>query len=224
MSEESARYAPGRVRDALLQVLTLTSESLSVKQIEERVCKVIGPTPTSSVRSYLRLNTPNLFTREERGVYRVAHKYFGGVQRESMLAPKWEEPVAIGRTQLLHADRFDWLERQEDNSINAVVTDPPYGLHEYAPEQQLKLHSGERAGYGESRRLSMAISDRHCLVSRLYLILRSRSCARSSSFGRGSCYPSSSLALMSSWHPTHCSHLSYREPWQTLDSNVEEKS
>ena len=143
MSEDAARYAPGRVRDAILQVLTLTSESLSVKQIEERVRKVIGPAPTSSVRSYLRLNTPHLFVREERGVYRIARGYFGGAQREIVPGRKWEEPVAIGRSKLVHADCFDWLERQEDNSISAVVTDPPYGLHEYTPEQQHKLRNGK---------------------------------------------------------------------------------
>ena len=140
MREEPVRYAPGRVRDAILQVLTLTSEPLSVKQIEERVCKVIGPTPTSSVRSYLRLNTPNLFVREERGVYRVAREY-GGVQREITQVLEWEKPVAIGRAQLVHGDCFDWLESQEDNSITAVVTDPPYGLQEYTPEQQSKLRN-----------------------------------------------------------------------------------
>ncbi|MBI2954050.1 MAG: site-specific DNA-methyltransferase [Chloroflexi bacterium] len=134
------RYAPGRVRDAILQVMTLTSEPLSIKQIEERVCRVIGPTPTSSVRSYLRLNTPDLFVREERGVYRVAREY-GGVQREITQIPEWEKPVVFGGARLVHADCFDWLETQEDNSITAVVTDPPYGLQEYTPEQQRKLRN-----------------------------------------------------------------------------------
>lgn len=143
MSEEQPRYAPGRVRDAILQILTLTSDELSVKQIEERVGKVIGPTPTSSVRSYLRLNTPELFVREKRGVYRVRPEYFGGVQREIKGATKWEEPFTIGSSTLFHADCFDWLDSQDDNSIHAVVTDPPYGLHEYTPQQQLKMRNGK---------------------------------------------------------------------------------
>jgi DNA modification methylase len=143
MSEEQARYAPGRVRDAILQVLRLTSEALSVKQIEDRVSKVIGPTPTSSVRSYLRLNSPNLFIREDRGVYRAAREYFGGMQREISQVMEWKEPVTFGRARLIHSDCFDWLESQEDHSIHAVVTDPPYGLHEYAAEQQLKLRNGK---------------------------------------------------------------------------------
>lgn len=141
MAEEQFRYAPGRVRDAILHVLSLTSEGLSVKQIEQRVAKVIGPTPTSSVRSYLRLNTPDLLLREARGVYR-AREYFGGFRRETVIPMRWEEPVTFESATLVHADCFDWLDGLENDSIQAVVTDPPYGLHEYAPQQQLKLRNG----------------------------------------------------------------------------------
>jgi DNA modification methylase len=143
MSENEPRYAPGRVRDAILQVLTLTSEALSVKQIEDRVNKVMGPTPASSIRSYLLLNTPTLFVREDRGIYRVRSEYSGGMQREIPTLSSWAQPFAIGNATLFHADCFDWIEKQEDNSIHAVVTDPPYGLHEYAPDQQLKLRNGK---------------------------------------------------------------------------------
>jgi DNA modification methylase len=143
MSENEPRYAPGRVRDAILQVLTLTSEALSVKQIEDRVNKVIGPTPASSVRSYLLLNTPALFVREDRGIYRVRSEYSGGMQREIPRLSNWAQPFTIGSATLFHADCFDWIEKQKDNSIHAVVTDPPYGLHEYAPDQQLKLRNGK---------------------------------------------------------------------------------
>ncbi len=143
MSENEPRYAPGRVRDAILQVLTLTSEALSVKQIEDRVNKVMGPTPASSIRSYLLLNTPALFVREDRGIYRVRSEYSGGMQREIPKLSSWAQPFRIGNATLFHADCFDWIEKQEDNSIHAVVTDPPYGLHEYAPDQQLKLRNGK---------------------------------------------------------------------------------
>ena len=53
------------------------------------------------------------------------------------------EPVRIGKAQLYCDDGFDWLERQTDNSFQAVLTDPPYGLHEYTSEQQTKLRSGK---------------------------------------------------------------------------------
>lgn len=56
---------------------------------------------------------------------------------------QWREPVCIGRAILYHADCFDWLGRQEDNTFHAVVTDPPYGLHEYTAEQQAKLRNGK---------------------------------------------------------------------------------
>jgi len=56
---------------------------------------------------------------------------------------QWREPVHFGKATLFHADCFDWLGRQQDDTIHAVVTDPPYGLHEYTPEQQTKLRNGK---------------------------------------------------------------------------------
>lgn len=145
MSESQRRYAPGRVRDAIFQVLSLSPKPLSIKQIQERVSRVIGSTPTSSVRSYLRLNTPHYFVRQGLGVYSVRRDRD---REQGIMSPlvgdeAWHPPQRIGNAQLFHADCFDWLERQEDNSFHAVLTDPPYGLHEYTPEQQAKLRSGK---------------------------------------------------------------------------------
>lgn len=50
---------------------------------------------------------------------------------------------AYGRSTLIQADCLEWLAEREPSSIHAVVTDPPYGLVEYAPEQQEKLRSGK---------------------------------------------------------------------------------
>ena len=143
MKTQLARYRPGHVRDAILQVLSHTSQPLPVKEIAQRVSRVIGPTPTSSVRSYLRLNTPTAFVRESRGLYAVQDRAYGGMQRELPHTQEWCEPECFGRAKLFHADCFDWLEQQEDNSLHAVVTDPPYGLFEYTPEQQAKLRAGQ---------------------------------------------------------------------------------
>ena len=137
------RNAPGQVRDAILQVMSLTSQPLSVKQIEDRVSQVIGPTPASSVRSYLRLNTPEMFVRESRGYYAVRRPTITGRQPEPFKTAKWKDPVSFGKAKLIHADCFDWLEQQEDNTLHAVVSDPPYGLHEYTAEQQTKLRNGK---------------------------------------------------------------------------------
>jgi site-specific DNA-methyltransferase (adenine-specific) len=137
------RYAPGQVRDAIINVLSLTSRPLSVKEIEDRVHLMIGPAPDSSIRSYLRLNTPDMFMRETRGVYAVQGTTGKGIQKDLFEERVWREPGRFGRAAILHADCFDWIEQAEDNSIHAVVTDPPYGLHEYTPEQQSKLRKGK---------------------------------------------------------------------------------
>lgn len=139
MDKPTIRNAPGKVRDAIFHVLSLTSEPLTVRQIEAGVNSVIGRTPTSSIRSYLRLNTPNSFIRENRGTYQLKLDSVVEGQQHRPATEKWREPVSIGNITLFHADCFGWLECRKENSIHAVVTDPPYGLHEYTPEQQIKL-------------------------------------------------------------------------------------
>ena len=89
---------------------------------------------------------PNVFVREERGLYRLRDNSTGGIQREFSQAQNWHEPFSFGKATLIHADCFDWIEKQAPNSFHAVVTDPPYGLHEYTPEQQAKLRKGTGAG------------------------------------------------------------------------------
>jgi DNA modification methylase len=40
------------------------------------------------------------------------------------------------------ADAFAWLAAREENSIHAIVTDPPYGLKEYTDIEKAKLRNG----------------------------------------------------------------------------------
>lgn len=42
-----------------------------------------------------------------------------------------------------HADAFEWLKTAPMNSIEAVVTDPPYGLVEYSDKELTKLKNGK---------------------------------------------------------------------------------
>ena len=114
-----------------------------MRQIEERVAKINGPTPESSIRSYLSLNTPDTFVRESRGVYRLGTEQASGLQRSLAPSLDWEKPFVFGKTTLVHGDCFDWIDAQDDCSIHAVVTDPPYGLHEYSLAQQTKLRNGK---------------------------------------------------------------------------------
>lgn len=48
----------------------------------------------------------------------------------------------VGQSLILHADCFEWLSRVPENSIHAVVTDPPYGVKEYDFDQLEKRSNG----------------------------------------------------------------------------------
>jgi site-specific DNA-methyltransferase (adenine-specific) len=123
--------------------LAVATEPLSVKEIADDVGQIIGPTPSSSVRSYLRLNTPGLFVRESRGLYALGRNAPIGLQQGFPASENWHEPVQFRKATLYHANCFEWLRQQDNGSIHAVVTDPPYGLHEYSEEQQTKLRNGK---------------------------------------------------------------------------------
>ena len=142
--DEQYKSAPGHVRDAILETLSASGSAMSVQEIAARVEAAIGPTPASSIRSYLRLNTPSLFVRERRGVYRAKQKYSESLRQKYFAElERKEQPVAMGAAELVHDDCFSWLEARGSNSIHAVLTDPPYGLHEYTGEQQRKLRDGK---------------------------------------------------------------------------------
>lgn len=47
-----------------------------------------------------------------------------------------------GLYQTHHVDAFEWFSKAKADSIHAVVTDPPYGLVEYKPDQLRKLRNG----------------------------------------------------------------------------------
>jgi site-specific DNA-methyltransferase (adenine-specific) len=48
----------------------------------------------------------------------------------------------VGRSIIVHADCFEWLGRVPANSIQAIVTDPPYGVKEYDFDQLEKRSNG----------------------------------------------------------------------------------
>src|SRR5262245_21189677 len=43
---------------------------------------------------------------------------------------------------LVHGDCLEWMDAQPPDSIQAIVTDPPYGLREYSNQEQEKLRQG----------------------------------------------------------------------------------
>jgi len=134
------RKRPGEVRDAIVHVLAARPQGASVFEITQQVVGLIGAVPSSSVRSYLQLNTPGLFARTDRAQYVLKEFRY---QPESPKAQLTEQPFVYGKAKLLHHDCLHWLEKQQPNSIHAVVTDPPYGLVEYSAGEQEKLRRGK---------------------------------------------------------------------------------
>jgi site-specific DNA-methyltransferase (adenine-specific) len=138
-----ARRRPGEVRDAILAILSAQPNGASVQTIEQRVLELTGGTAASSVRSYLRLNTPALFVRTARAHYALKRKGHGLSREVSAFhkITKTDPSFVFGQATVFHSDCMDWFSHQQPNTIHAVVTDPPYGLFEYTPEQQHKLRS-----------------------------------------------------------------------------------
>ncbi len=102
----------------------------------------LGSVPASSVRSSLNLNTPSTFERTARGRYRLnANGHISAI--EVSRNKPFAEPQTIGTGAICHADCFDWMTDQPANSIEAVVTDPPYGLVEYNETETAKLRAGK---------------------------------------------------------------------------------
>jgi len=48
----------------------------------------------------------------------------------------------IGKSIVIHADCFDWMKHVAEASVHAIVTDPPYGVKEYEPDQLEKRNNG----------------------------------------------------------------------------------
>ncbi len=105
------------------------------------MANLIGAVPSSSIRSYLQLNTPALFARMDRGQYVLS-----GFEARTVRAPSSpavaDDEFERGKARMVMADCCEWLDRQPANSFHAVVTDPPYGLIEYSDAEQEKLRSG----------------------------------------------------------------------------------
>jgi site-specific DNA-methyltransferase (adenine-specific) len=132
------KQAPGKIRDAIIASLRETREPATVQEIQDGVATRLGQVASSSIRSYLRLNADSIFERVDRGLYQLAE------ERELFELAVATPPAArAGHAQLIQDDCFAWMTRRARNSIEAVVTDPPYGLVEYSPLEQKKLRSGK---------------------------------------------------------------------------------
>ena len=147
-----SKRSPGAVRDAILDALKDSPEGEDVAAIHRAVSRDLGPTAASSVRSYLRLNSPGLFRRIGRGRYALVEALRVREAEQAFLPlftasghrrPPVEPRCTVGRATLICADCFEWLAAAKAESVHAVVTDPPYGLLEYSDREQAKLRAGK---------------------------------------------------------------------------------
>lgn len=145
------RRRPGEIRDAIFSILFARPSGASVQTIERQVIELIGSAAGSSVRSYLRLNTPTVFVRTARAHYALRLTHGHEISREAPALYQTNRSYTFGRSTVVHADCLDWLKQQQPNSVHAVVTDPPYGLFEYSIDQQNKLRA-RKGGCGVSLR------------------------------------------------------------------------
>lgn len=130
----NSRVAPGTVRDSIVAYLS-AAESASIAEICAAVTARLGDVPASSVRSYLNLNTPDVFQRIARGRY--------GLRRDASEATPEFRTHRMDKAVLCEGDCFEWMRARASKSIHAIVTDPPYGLIEYSELEQQKLRDGK---------------------------------------------------------------------------------
>ena len=137
-----SRRRPGEVRDAIVHVLAGRAAGATVAEVRDQVSALIGPVAPSSIRSYLRINTPELFMRMERGQYLLNGFEATDTPRLAAASHAAVDEWAWRDCRLVLSDCQEWLASQPANSVQAVVTDPPYGLVEYSEGEQQKLRNG----------------------------------------------------------------------------------
>ncbi|MEQ6561413.1 DNA methyltransferase [Pseudomonas aeruginosa] len=131
--------APGAIRDKIISYLQTCEGDASPAEIVKGISPRSGTVSSSSVRSYLSLNTPKTFARTAPGRYRLNQPGFDSAHQLRLPVSS----TTIGQATLFHTDCFDWLASQPAASVHAVVTDPPYGLVEYTTKETEKLRSGQ---------------------------------------------------------------------------------
>ena len=114
----------------------------SIEEISRAVVAQMGATSPSSVRSYLNNNVGRSFERTGRGRYRLKSN---GHDIERFKPRNWTSiPLRSSATpnSMKLIASIGWRRSQRHRSIQAGVTDPPYGLLEYTEKEQAKLRKG----------------------------------------------------------------------------------
>lgn len=146
----TTRTKPGHIRDAVDAVLAEASpDDLPLADITAKTSARLGhDVSASSVRSSLNLRiNDGAVCRTTRGRYELGQNAssIDWVERPLLDTHHKEESsqFRFGTASLFLSDALEWLDSRPANTIHGVVTDPPYGLTEYTPVEQMKLRSGK---------------------------------------------------------------------------------
>ena len=144
---ESGRRRPGEIRDAILNFFEANQREATPSEIRTALADHLKTDISeSSVRSYLRLNTPRRFIQPSPGKYQLnppAIEIDAFPKSTAVTTISKSADYRFGESLLWNADCTNWLAAQSERSIQAIVTDPPYGLLEYSDEQQRKMRDGK---------------------------------------------------------------------------------
>jgi len=124
----------------------------------ENLAKAIGtdPSPLYILAGYLPSDVKQILYQhpvEATAILRETFSEYGSQSESARQGIRRPQSVPIAGAihiisrfedlyEVIHADCFDWMDQRVPNSIHAIVTDPPYGLREYTPEEKTKLRRG----------------------------------------------------------------------------------
>jgi len=134
---ERAKAAPSRrITDLIAAILRLDAGRLHLLagHLPNDVAQILYDHPTEAP----------LMLREAFAGYGAApSQHAPSPQANRGMARKLTPGLALGHLyELVNDDCMQWLKHRPDNSIHAIVTDPPYGLKEYTEEEQAKRRQG----------------------------------------------------------------------------------
>jgi len=121
---------PGQVRDTIDTLLREAGRVVSAKEISNAVRENLSSeVPASTIRSCLNLHVDDLWVRVSQGWYASSHlpEALRVAPRRSKVEPMTAQ-VSISTAVLILQDCKEGLLRLADNSLDAVITDPPYCL------------------------------------------------------------------------------------------------
>ena len=125
--------------------------------------------------------------------------------------PKTPQPLGLdcthriyGRSLMVHADCFHWLKQIPDNSIDAVVTDPPYGVREYEARELEQCHRGST---GIWRIPPSFDGNRRALLLRRWMTGSAKQCGVSSVNGAPPCCHGPDQWVLRLWRQQECAWL-----------------